>query len=81
MKMLFVAAALACSLAACSSQTTTPIQSMSGPDITVAYVDGFASRKDTNKVAVGYCSSASAVGNVAVTSGTALDKTAVRYTC
>jgi hypothetical protein len=81
MKMLLAATALACSLAACSSQTTTPIQSMSDSGITVAYVDGFASHKDTDKVARNHCSGSAAAENVPVTSGTPLDETAIRYTC
>jgi len=80
-KMQLAAVALIGALAACAAQTTTPIQSMSGTGITVAHVDGFAGRKDTDKVAMKHCSGATAVGTVHVISGSALDGTSVRYTC
>jgi hypothetical protein len=81
MKLQIAAVALAMLLAACGSQTTTPIQTMSTTDITVAYVHGFAAQKDTDKVADMHCVGSTATGKVPVTSGTPIDESAVHYRC
>jgi len=67
-------------LAACSAQTTTPIQSMSEDGITVAYVNGFAGTKDTDKVARMHCATPSRAGTASV-SDALIDETAVHYAC
>lgn len=80
MKKPIAVLALAGLLAACAAQTTTPIQSMSDSGITVAYVDGFAGTKDTDKVARKYCSSAHRMERSRL-SGSPIDETAVQYGC
>jgi len=81
MKSQVATLTLALLLAACGSQTTTPVQSMPTTDITVAYVHGFAAQKDTDKVAGMHCAVSTAAGNVPLTSGTWIDESAVHYRC
>ena len=81
MKLMLAAAALAVTLSACASQTTTPIQSMSDGGITVAYVDGFAGTRDTDKVARAHCVAPTAVAKSPATGAMLVDETDVRYTC
>jgi hypothetical protein len=80
MKNPIAALALAGLLAACAAQTTTPIQSMNDDGITVAYVDGFAGTKDTDKVAMQHCASARRTDRTAI-SGWGIDETVVHYGC
>lgn len=68
----------------CASLTTTPIQSMSKSDISVAYVNGFAGMGDARKVAMEHCGDRQAEvvsRQPMMGEGPAIDQTVVQFSC